>query len=159
MKTERVIFLVDIDDESAIRKKSKHSRSLAEGRFLFCLPSNYWEYDPKKIITFVDRSIIKSEEFKYRFPSNRFAKKIFSQEIIKKQMLYAVSHCYVMVFCKGEEAKQNIREMFDEICEISPDVEVYENQYCKQDTDIEEIKDFEEFLAPMLNMVVSRVRN
>lgn len=155
---ERVIFIVDIDDKSSVRKKRQHnSDESSENPFFFLMPSNYWEYDPQKILQYLDTSIVDSEEFSHYLPSTE--KYSFSREIADGKVVNAVDDLYILIFCKGYTAKNRIRKIFEEICEINPNIEVYENLLCNQHTHVNEIKDFEEFLAPMLNMVASRVRN
>jgi len=146
---ERVIFLVDIEDSVAKKRKLQISltRELLEKDFFFLIPPEYKEYDPKSFFYGFDDSIIDSEEFRERF--NPGFDNIRSLEIKKKQLQNILEKYNLVIFCKGLDAKKDLRELILEVYSKLTNfhMSVFENTLCDREyTKLEEIYNFEYFL-------------
>lgn len=147
---ERVIFIVDIEDPRAVRKMIQLSGKSSENSFFFLMPSNYWEYDPKKCVHFFDESITTSEEFVERTP--RAGEFILStKEHQKSKIVNYLNHDFhVVLFCRGLQAKDRLIDTLEELCAMYPHFEYHQNNsFYPEHSKAEEIQDFENFLEPV----------
>jgi hypothetical protein len=124
---ERVIFIVDIEDPRAVRRMIQLSGGSSENSFFFLMPSNYWEYDPKKCVHLFDESITTSEELVERAPkAGEFL--LSTKKHQKSKIVNYLNHdFYVVLFCRGPQAKTDLVNMVEELCAMYPHFEYYQN--------------------------------
>lgn len=126
MKKERVVFIVDIEDSSAIRAKKQISTNVSSDDFCFLFPEEKNQYDPNKTIPLLDDSIIENEKFRSRVPENYYS--FLDKKRFKETLSEALEEeLHILVFCKGLQAKEKLFSWVYELSQEKGSIEIFQN--------------------------------
>lgn len=131
---EHVVFLVDIDDSSAVRAKKQSSLNVSSDDFCFLFPGEKYEYDPSKIIPLLDDSIIENENFRDRIPGDYHSS--MNKESFKKTVFEALEKGFhILLYCKGQIRKEELFGWLGELFQEKGRVEIFQNHLFNFDYD------------------------
>lgn len=131
---ERVVFIVDIDDSTAVRAKRQISSNVSSDEFCFLFPEEKNEYDPQNIIPLLDDSIIEDENFRDRVPENYYS------HLNKQSFMGTINQAlneglHILLYCRGDVHKERLLEWLDELSAQNGGIEVFQNHSFNPDYD------------------------
>jgi len=131
---ERVVFLVNIEDSSAVRAKRQNSLTVSLEDFCFLFPGEVNEYNPNKIIPLLDDSIIEDENFRDRIPEDYYSS--MNKERFKDAVSEALEQgIHILLYCKGEISKEKLFGWLEEIFQEKGSIEIFQNHVFDSDYD------------------------